>query len=82
MRAHILTFFERVTPALRLDLVRTRSRIESMSDVKLFKYGRKRTESAWRNAQTRPLTPGEIGELQVARAEVQRRKDSSFARTA
>jgi len=80
MGAHILRIFDRLTPAVRFDIARTRSRIESMSDVKLFKYGRKRTESAWRNGEKRPLTMCEICELQVAREEWQKRKNASTAR--
>jgi hypothetical protein len=81
MGAHILRFFHRLTPTVRFDLARTRSRIESMSDIKLFRYGCKRTESAWRNGGKRPLTDGEICELQVAREEWGKRKASSSLRS-
>lgn len=77
MGAHILRFFDRLTPDVRFDLARARSRIESMSDVNLFKYGRKRAESAWRNGEKRALTTVEICELQVAREEWQKRKSAS-----
>jgi len=80
MGTHILRFFDRLTPAVKFDIARTRSRIESMSNVKLFKYGRKRTESAWRKGEKRPLTLCEICELQVAREEWQKRQNSSSAK--
>jgi hypothetical protein len=79
MRAHILRYLGRLVPAIRFDIARTRSRVESMSDIKLFKYGWKRTKSTWRNGQKRPLTMIEICELQVAREEWQKRKNSSSA---
>ena len=79
MRAHIVRLFGRLIPAARFDITRTRSRIESMSDVKLLKYGCKRTASAWRDGEKRPLTMIEICEFQVAREEWQRRKNSLSA---
>jgi hypothetical protein len=79
MRAHILWYFRRMVPAIKFDIARTRSHVESMSDVKLFKYGCKRTESTWRNGQKRPLSMTEICELQVAREEWQKRKNASSA---
>lgn len=80
MAGRILQFFDRLTPTLRLDLARTRCHIESMSDFNLFKYGRKRAESAWRNGEKRPLTNAEICELQMARLEWQKRKKSASAK--
>lgn len=80
MGTRMVWLLDRLTPAIRFDVVRTRSRIESMSDDKLFNYGRKRTESAWRHGEKRPLTAREIGELQVAREEWQKRKNAASAK--
>jgi hypothetical protein len=68
-----------MVPAARFDIALTRSRVESMSDVKLLKFGCKRTESTWRNGQKRPLSMTEICELQIAREEWQKRKNASSA---